>query len=81
MLALMGTPWPHHLSGYRILDSGYRILKYKIMDSLVVKGNISVISFLLRPQTVLSLGNSVVILNKSDYLKRMKEILSDIDKF
>ena len=26
-------------------------------------------------------GNSVVILNKSDYLKRMKEILSDIDKF
>ena len=25
--------------------------------------------------------NSVVILNKSDYLKRMKEILSDIDKF
>ena len=26
-------------------------------------------------------GNSVVILNKSYYLKRMKEILSDIDKF
>ena len=26
-------------------------------------------------------GNSVVILNKGDYLKRMKEILSDIDKF
>ena len=26
-------------------------------------------------------GNSVVILNKNDYLKRMKEILSDIDKF
>ena len=26
-------------------------------------------------------GNSVVILNKSDYFKRMKEILSDIDKF
>ena len=26
-------------------------------------------------------GNSVVVLNKSDYLKRMKEILSDIDKF
>ena len=26
-------------------------------------------------------GNSVVILNKSDYIKRMTEILSDIDKF
>ena len=26
-------------------------------------------------------GNSVIILNKSDYLKRIKEILSDIDKF
>ena len=26
-------------------------------------------------------GNSVVILNKSDYIKRMTEMLSDIDKF
>ena len=26
-------------------------------------------------------GNSIVILDKSDYLKRMKEILSDIGKF
>ena len=26
-------------------------------------------------------GNSAVILNKSDYLKRMKEILSEIHKF
>ena len=26
-------------------------------------------------------GNSVVVLNKSDYIKRMTEILSDIDKF
>ena len=26
-------------------------------------------------------GNSVVILNKRDYIKRMTEMLSDIDKF
>ena len=26
-------------------------------------------------------GNSVIILNKSDYIKRMTEMLSDIDKF
>ena len=26
-------------------------------------------------------GNSVVVLNESDYIKRMTEILSDIDKF
>ena len=26
-------------------------------------------------------GNSIVILNKSDYIKRMTEMLSDIDKF
>ena len=26
-------------------------------------------------------GNSVVILNKTDYIKRMTEMLSDIDKF
>ena len=25
-------------------------------------------------------GNSIVILNKSDYIKRMTEMLSDIDK-
>ena len=25
-------------------------------------------------------GNSVIILNKSDYIKRMTEMLSDIDK-
>ena len=26
-------------------------------------------------------GNSVLILNKSDYIKRMTEMLSDVDKF
>ena len=60
--------------------------RYKFEDKInLTKEEMQVLRDLLSRDDIIiqkaDKGNSVVVLNKSDYLKRMKEILSDIDKF